>query len=138
MSDDEPWPTPHPNFAEHFTDPIYTDWSDDLAPFGGDEASDAMGEFYDNIAEYDGATLAVLAADQFGDDWPDILDEPDALDDFGDAVLIALGFALIRATGTIDPESRATLAAAISRRGAHFEGTESFATMADDLERFEG
>jgi uncharacterized protein YfeS len=135
--DEDPWPAAHPRFAAHFTDAIYTDWADDVAPFGGDEASDALAEFYDNADDFGAnVTLAQLAADQF-DDWPEILDDREQLDEFGDAVLVSLGFGIIRLTGTIDAESRSLLAAAILRRGAFFEGEESFATMSDDLERFE-
>lgn len=133
-----PYPEPHPRFAAHFTDSIYSDWSDDLTPFGGDEASDVVAELYDEVDELDDdLTLRQLAEGAFGDEWPDILDDPDALHEFGDPVLIGLGFALIRITGTIDPDSRALLSAAIGRQSTRYKGEESFATMADDLERFE-
>lgn len=135
--DDDVWPEPHPAFAAHFTDPIYTDWADDFAPFGGDEASDALAELYEEDLAED-ATLAGLAEAEFEDDWPDILTDPVLLDEYGDAVLIALGFGLIRVTGAIDDEGRSLLAAAILRRGARHEDEEAFATMADDLERFDG
>jgi len=43
MTEDLPGlPEPAPAFAQHFTDPLYDDVGDGLAPFGSDEGSDLL------------------------------------------------------------------------------------------------
>lgn len=43
--------TSHPHFVEHFTDDFYYDCSDDYAPFGNDNGSDAYGMLVEHIKD---------------------------------------------------------------------------------------
>ena len=45
MTEADELPTPHPAFAAHFTDALYEDDADDLAPFGSDEGWDLVTEW---------------------------------------------------------------------------------------------
>ncbi|HEU5241558.1 MAG TPA: hypothetical protein VFU25_06060, partial [Ornithinibacter sp.] len=76
MTDDDPeLPTPHAAFAAHFTDALYEDDGDDLAPFGSDEGWDLVTEWGERRDE-----LSAHATVQ------EVLDEsplPDALEHVG-------------------------------------------------------
>lgn len=56
-------PEPAPAFAQHFTDPLYDDGGDDLAPFGSDEGWELLMSWADRRGELGTAsTLATVLA----------------------------------------------------------------------------
>ena len=111
MSDEvEYLPAPHPDFAAHFSDPIYEDVSDDSTPFGSDEAADEVYDWMDRgVGPH--LTLRDMLAESFGEDMDidnlDFDDEPLA------PVTIALGFLLLRVNGRLEPEGRAAVLKAL-------------------------
>lgn len=105
--DDEEWMAPaDPAFSAHFTDAVYADPADELAPFGSDEGADLLADWEerrDDLGPH--ATVAdVLEGD------PSSYLASNTLDDA--MAVQAAGFVLLRLTGRIDHEGReATLAA---------------------------
>ena len=138
MTDDDSYlPKPHPSFADHFTDPIYDDPSDDLAPFGSDEAADEVYEWVDRGIGRS-ATLSELLAVSFDADAGTVLEEWDGEDDADDAVLIALGFLLLRVNGHLEAEGRVAVDAALERRQERYGATEPQLVRArEDLASFD-
>lgn len=116
MADDDSYlPDPHPSFADHFTDPIYDDLSDSMAPFGSDEAADEVAEWLERGIGRS-ATLSELLAVSFDADAGTVLEEWDGEDDAADAVLIGLGFLLLRVNGHLEAEGRVAVDAALERQ----------------------
>ena len=57
----EKLPEPAPAFTQHFTDPVYDDHADDLAPFGSDEGWELLMDWSDRRAELEASpTLATV------------------------------------------------------------------------------
>ena len=142
MTDDE-LPTPHPAFAAHFTDPLYEDDGDDLAPFGSDEGWDLVTEWGERRDE-----LSAHATVQ------EVLDEspfPDALEHVGDQVaatpgaldgvdaarfVVVSGFTLLRLTGRIDPEGHEATLRALDALEEHTGPQPRLDRLREDLRAF--
>ena len=96
-------------FRAHFTDPLYDDSADELAPFGSDEGADLLAEWAERRDEL--STTSTVA---------DVLDQspphqlaPGTLDD---AIAVrSAGFVLLRLTGHIDDAGRRATLAALGR-----------------------
>lgn len=103
-------PQAAPAFAAHFTDPLYEDSGNSLAPFGSDEGADTLADWADRRDEL-GPTSTL--ADVLEDDPADYLG--DDQDVFGPMFVQAAGFTLLRLTGHIDAEGRAALLGALDQ-----------------------
>lgn len=144
MTDDDPeLPTPHAAFAAHFTDALYEDDGDDIAPFGSDEGWDLVTEWGERRDE--------LSADATVQE---VLDEspfPDALEHVGVPVaatpaardgvdaarfVVVAGFTLLRLTGQIDPEGRDATLRALDALQEHTAPQQELDRMREDLRSF--
>jgi len=99
--------TPAPAFAQHFTDPLYDDPGDSLAPFGSDEGSDLLASWRDRRAELSTAsTLAtVLGCDPSA--VATYVGPMDGVDGLETATfLTSAAFVLLRLVGHIDEDDR--------------------------------
>ena len=56
MDSADSMPAADPAFLAHFTDPLYQDRGDELAPFGSDEGSDMLSEWADHTEQLTSAT----------------------------------------------------------------------------------
>ncbi|WBU37009.1 hypothetical protein [Homoserinibacter sp. YIM 151385] len=139
MDDESPLPPAHPEFAQHFTDPIYDEPGDDLGPFGSDEAADSITEALDGPPITAATTLRELVAREFADVGGDaVIDDPDEDDPSFDMSIVGLGFLILRMHGRIDADGGRILLAAVERMQAAFGDFEQLATMRRDLETFLG
>ena len=98
--------TPVAAFSAHFTDPLYDDPVDEMAPFGSDEGADLLAEWAERRDELDATSTVANVLD----DSPPHGLAPGTVDD---AIAVrSAGFVLLRLTGHIDDAGRrATLAA---------------------------
>ena len=109
--DDSSLAEPHPAFSAYFTDPLYEDPSEDLAPFGSDEGWDLLAEWAERRSDL-GPRSTVA----------DVL-EDDPFTWLGGGVdelvfVQAAGFVLLRLTGQIDDEGRRAVLAALALLGS--------------------
>ena len=142
MTDDDEsdLPVPHPGFVARFTDPLYEDEGEELAPFGSDEGWDLVREWGERRDE--------LSADATVQE---VLDEspfPEAVAHLGDpdervpgplggvdaaTYVIASGFTLLRLTGRIDHEGRAATLRALDALARHMGPRPEIDLMRKDL-----
>ena len=136
---DADFPRPHPAFAEHFTDPIYHDQGDELAPFGSDEGFDTLHTSQEHPEDL---TACTTVRSLLGPDWvapsgpatqPAEDDDPAA-----DGVVVGVGFTLLLMTGHIDAEGKQLVSDAVRREAAYYddESITEFPVMLRDLESF--
>ena len=113
---DDDLPPPHPAFARHFTDPLYSDLGSEFAPFGSDEGFDMLHTWVDRRGELgSGSTVLQLLRGSGFEGMVARLDVPE-----GDhtiprpggqvdaaTIVIGAGFTLLRLTGHIDDAGKA-------------------------------
>ncbi|MGW8566793.1 hypothetical protein [Isoptericola sp. NPDC055881] len=122
----------HPAFAAHFTDPIYDDPANDIAPFGNDEGWDMLASWSQRADEL-GPTSTVLdlleddGEESFG---PEFLDDDDI-----DAAMFVVGaaFALLRLTGQIDAAGRGLAMRALDVLDSCYDRPAEVTRMREDL-----
>ena len=121
-------------FTRHFTDPLYDDPSDELAPFGSDEGADLLAtweERSDELSEWS------TVADVLEDD-PDSYLGTGATEDA--AAVRSAGFVLLRLTGHIDDAGRRAVLEALETlmgKGA-FGDAPVLRRQRDDLRSWRG
>ena len=138
--DESDLPTPHPAFRALFTDPLYDDEGEELAPFGSDEGWDLVREWGERRDE--------LSADATVQE---VLDEsafPEAVTHLGDpdervpgpfggvdaaTFVVAAGFTLLRLTGRIDHEGHAVTVRALAVLAQHVGPRPEIDLMRRDL-----
>lgn len=128
--DERPFPTPHPRFAAHFTDPLYYDEGEELAPFGSDEGSDTLYNWIDRRDQVDDSTTVRWLLEQ---DMPGFFGHPEWSGTDVDAFVIAAGFTLILLTGRIDREGKDLALNALRRALADFGDFDRDGADEDDL-----
>jgi uncharacterized protein YfeS len=129
---------PHPAFAQHFSDQLYDDPSNDFAPFGTDEGADLLADWTDRRHELGReSTLRELLSDELADvDQFINVDVPGSEPDL-DGIVIGAGFTLLRLTGQIDSEGRAWLMKSLQRSQSFYgDAAPEFTRMLQDLESF--
>ncbi len=126
---------PHPVFAAHFTDPLYTDEGGEFAPFGTDEGWDVMVSWAEGRDELSSCTTVrdLLADEQVGGG---TLDDPEQNGPDVDATIIAAGFGLLYLTGQVDREGKQLTLDALRRTASSYPGVRELATMTRDLTSF--
>lgn len=149
--DDDPGlPPAAPEFAAHFTDPIYRDQADEFAPFGSDEGSDMLAEWSDRRAELADTTLAgfLVKLDMLPDEDTDdgqraihtAADEhgiPLPGGDIDRAVItVSAAFTLLYLTGHIDPEGKQTALAAIDTLQTFYDHPDQLTRQRTDVQRW--
>lgn len=100
-------PRPAPAFAEHFTDPLYDDPGDELAPFGSDEGSDLLAEWGERRDELDRtSTLATVLRCEPGE-VVGIAGPMEGVDGLETAMMVgSAAFVLLRLVGHLGEEDR--------------------------------
>ena len=133
---EEDFPTPHPDFARHFRDPLYHDGGEELAPFGSDEGSDTLWTWRQHRAELSRCTTVRWMIEQ--DDVAGALDHPASNGPDVDGFVIGTAFALLLFTGHIDAEGKRLVLDALHRTYSYYARHEPRepAVMIRDLERF--
>lgn len=129
----------HPDFAAHFTDPLYTHPADDFAPFGSAEGADLWVEAEERRGELGAqATVADVLELTGTDDAEEFVDEIGEGSPDLDGFVIGAGFALLRLTGQIDDRGRRWLQDALDRTHRFYgEGfADEHALMTGDLATF--
>lgn len=112
--DDSGLPAAHPDFAAHFTDPLYEDPADDLAPFGSDEGWDLLSEWSERREDLEHLTLEEVLEESGIDSLAGLRAELD-LDQMGEdernqaqweaaLTTVSAAFTILRLTGSLDPE----------------------------------
>ncbi|WP_157417702.1 hypothetical protein [Nocardioides sp. Iso805N] len=128
QSNDSELPSPAPQFAAHFTDPIYEDVSNDVAPFGGDEGWDML-HTWDERRDELGPTSTV--ADVLEDDPAELVESGE----FDDAVAVrAAGFVLLRLTGHIDAAGKRATLTALDQLIDFYRGAPELSRQREDLD----
>lgn len=101
---------PHDAFARHFTDPLYDDVADDLAPFGSDEGSDMLAEWQDRRDELDDTSTLATILECEPDQVASYAGSMEGIDGIETATFVtSAAFVLLRLTGRI-PEADRELA----------------------------
>jgi uncharacterized protein YfeS len=133
---DPDFPTRHPRFAEHFTDPLYVDQAEEFAPFGSDEGSDTLAIWTDRRTELTKCTTLRWMFEQ--DDEADALDDPASNGPDVDGFIIGAGFTLILFTGHIDTEGKQLVLDALQRTYSYYAKVKPRepAVMIRDLKSF--
>ena len=94
-------------FAQHFTDPLYDDPGDDLAPFGSDEGSDLLADWRDRRDEL---TTASTLATVLECDPSDVATYAGPMEGVGGVetamFLTSAAFVLLRLVGHLDEEEQ--------------------------------
>ncbi|QZY30436.1 hypothetical protein [Nocardioides coralli] len=102
--------TPHEDFARHFTDPLYDDAGEDLAPFGSDEGSDLLWEWSGRREELGASSTVATILGCDPDEVATVAGPMEGVDGMDTAVLVtSAAFVLLRLTGRI-PEADCELA----------------------------
>src|SRR5262245_46748129 len=115
MTEDRSGPLePAQPFTQHFTDPLYEDRGDELAPFGSDEGSDLLAEWQNRREELGrSATLATVLKCQ-PNDVAEVAGPMDGVDGIETASFISSGaFVLLRLVGRLDEADRELALAAL-------------------------
>lgn len=142
MSDLPGLPEPAPAFARHFTDPIYDDVADDLAPFGSDEGSDLLATWGHRRQELDpSSTLAtVLECDPSEvTRYTGPMSGVDGLETA--SFVVSAAFVLLRLVGHLSDDDRQVALQALDFQvrvlgevdAAHAEPPRTLLTQRDDL-----
>jgi len=135
---DSSLPAPHPAFAARFTADFYLDQADDLAPFGSDEAADAVAELLQLRRRIVPTTaLRPLVAVALEEEPASVFEAMDIDEEHVNTIVIGVGFLLILLTGRIDDEGRRQVIAALERQEQVYgDDTDTFRTMLADLRAF--
>ena len=135
---DADFPTPHPAFAEHFTDPIYHDQGDGFAPFGSDEGFDTLYTWQEHPEDLTACTTvrSMLGPEDAEPSGPSV--EPAEGDPAADGLVVGVGFTLLLVTGHIDTEGKQLVEDAVRREAAYYddESITRSRCMLRDLESF--
>ncbi|WP_375425928.1 hypothetical protein [uncultured Friedmanniella sp.] len=133
---DPDFPKPSAPFAAHFTDPLYHDEGEELAPFGSDEGSDTLYGWVDRRHELNRCTTLRWMIEQ--DDPAGALDDPADNGPDVDGFVVGAGFALILLTGHIDTEGKQLTLDALHRTYSFYADSRPRepAVMIRDLESF--
>lgn len=100
-------PEPAPAFAQHFTDPLYDDPGDELAPFGSDEGSDLLASWRDRRSELGPASTLATVLDCEPSQVDKYAGEMSGVDGMETATFIAsAAFVLLRLTGHLSDGDR--------------------------------
>ncbi|GAB3778495.1 hypothetical protein [Nocardioides ungokensis] len=100
-------PEPAPGFAEHFTDPLYEDRGNELAPFGSDEGSDLLASWRDRSGELGPASTLATVLDCEPSQVAAYAGEMSGVDGIETAMFIAsAAFVLLRLTGHLSDGDR--------------------------------
>ncbi len=140
--DDEGLPEAAPAFSAHFTDPIYDDPADELAPFGTDEGWDLLHEWAERRDELSpSTTVADVIGENAFEEFASKLDEEEtpgipAPDGQVDAATITIGagFTLLRLTGHIDDAGRQQTLKALEVLIRRHESPEQLLRQQADLQ----
>jgi len=137
---DSSLPTPHPAFATRFTADFYLGQGNEFAPFGNDEAADAVAELLQMRRRIVPTTaLRPLVAVALEEEPASVFENLDTDEEHVNAIVVGVGFLLILLTGRIDDEGRGQVIAALERQDAQYgEYTANFRTMLADLRSFAG
>ncbi len=137
MANNSYLPAPHPAFAAHFTDPIYLDAANDLAPFPIAETLYIVEEWLERGIPAT-STLHEMLVQTFEDDDEGIpFDEWDEDNENVDMATVALGFLLLRVNGRLEEEGLTRVYAAMDREQRRYGGGFAALTKArTDLESF--
>lgn len=96
-----------PAFAQHFTDPLYDDPGDDLAPFGSDEGSDLLATWRGRRAELTTASTLATVLECDPSDVATYAGSMDGVDGVETATfLTSAAFVLLRLVGHLDEDDR--------------------------------
>jgi hypothetical protein len=130
------FPKPHQDFARHFTDPLYYDEGEELAPFGSDEGSDTLWIWTPRRSELTKCTTLRWMIEQ--DDEAGALDDPANNGPDVDSFIIGAGFALLLFTGHIDTEGKELVLDALHRTYSFYADMEPRepAVMLRELQTF--
>lgn len=141
MEDDNSFPPGVPAFRAHFTDPVYDDGGDEMAPFGSDEGWDMLMEWGERRDELSARTTVRELLDE--SDFGEMIDELDVPEPPGipmpagqvDAATITIGagFTLLRLTGHIDEEGRRLVLKALDILIARYESPPQLLRQRADL-----
>ncbi|MEJ5946372.1 hypothetical protein WDZ17_13825 [Pseudokineococcus basanitobsidens] len=146
MTDDESLPDPAPDFAAHFTDPLYDDPASDFAPFGNDEGADLLAEWAERREELGAdSTVAEVLEEEGPDGTADELNVPvpasgavpDGLVDAAMRVQGA-GFTLLRLTGRIDERGRRDTLKALDVLISLYGSEPELVRQREDLDSWRG
>ena len=100
-------PEPAPAFAQHFTDPLYDDVGDGLAPFGSDEGSDLLASWGARRGELGSASTVATVLEREPSEVADYAGSMSGVDDLETATLItSAAFVLLRLVGHLDEDDR--------------------------------
>ena len=137
---DSSLPAPHPAFAVRFAADFYLRQGDEFAPFGNDEAADAVAELLQMRRRIVPTTaLRPLVAVALEEEPASVFENLDTDEEHVNAIVVGVGFLLILLTGRIDDEGRGQVIAALERQDAQYgEHTANFRTMLADLRSFAG
>ena len=108
MTEDPAAPTgPVPAFTRHFTDPLYADVGDDLAPFGSDEGSDLLASWGARRQELDTTSTLATVLECDPSDVARYMGPMSGVDGIETASFItSAGFVLLRLIGHLSEEDR--------------------------------
>ena len=110
----------NPEYAAHFTHPLYSAVSGEWAPFGSDEGSDLLWSWEQRVGELsDRSTVADLLPGAEPHQWESVTDVEWAVE------VLAAGFTLLRLTGQIDPDGRRLVMEALDYLEANFGDEEA-------------
>jgi uncharacterized protein YfeS len=99
--------TPHPAFAQHFSDPLYDSSGDEFAPFGSDEGSDLLATWAERRAELDETSTLARVLGCEPDAVATYAGPMDGIDGLETAMFItSAAFVQLRLTGHINEPDR--------------------------------
>ena len=125
-----------PVFRAHFTDPIYDDPADDMAPFGSDEGWDVLMTWAPPRSSELGpdSTIATVL-DVPPEQVREIAGPMDDIDGVGSAMMIvAAAFTLLRLTGRISEDDRALALEALDFEIEQYGEEPALLTQRRDLQ----
>jgi uncharacterized protein YfeS len=100
-------PQPAPAFAEHFTDALYDDVGNDLAPFGSDEGSDLLAEWGERRGELDRTSTLATVLGCEPSQVAEIAGPMEGVDGIETAMMVtSAAFVLLRLVGHLAEEDR--------------------------------
>ena len=127
---DEPLPAAAPAFTQHFTDPLYEDPADEMAPFGSDVGSDLLYEWDERRDEL---TSRTTVADLLEDAPVTLADLDDPEDVDSAAFASSAGFTLLRLTGQIDDAGKTLALKALDVLIRYYDSPAELLRQRDDL-----
>lgn len=146
LTEFEGLPAAAPEFAAHFTDPVYDDPANELAPFGSDEGWDLLYEWDERRDELQPDTTVADLIEKSG--FAGIVSELDIDEGAGipapggqiDAATITIGagFTLLRLTGHIDEEGRQQTLKALDILIRQYDSPPELLLQRDDLQSWTG